>query len=154
VTTVASSALAGNHFLRGMSDDHLVRLAEASTLISVPAGHRFFRAGTAARQFWLIRAGQVAVDVDVPGQGRLIIETLGRGDLIGVNWFFPPFQWQFGAVSVQPTEAFQLDAGAVRQRCEEDPDFGYQVTRRLIEVVAKRLQATRLRMLEWSITPP
>jgi CRP/FNR family transcriptional regulator, cyclic AMP receptor protein len=153
VTAVPSSALAGSHFLRGMSDDHLARLAEVTSLVTVPAKHRFFTAGTVARQFWLVRAGQVAVDMDVPGQGRIVVETLGRGDLVGVSWFYPPFQWEFGAVAVQPTEAFELDAAAVRQRCEEDPELGYQITRRLITVVAKRLQATRLRMLEYWASP-
>ena len=146
---VPSSALTGNYFLRGMSDDHLARLAEVASVVSLPARHRMFTVGMVAKRFWLIRAGQVAVDVDVPGQGRIVVETLGRGDLIGVSWFFPPFQWQFGAVTIQPTEAIELDAAAVRQRCDEDPDLGYQITRRLVAVVAKRLQATRLKMVNF-----
>jgi CRP-like cAMP-binding protein len=153
MTGVSPSALAGNYFLRGMSDDHLARLAALTSVVTVPAGHRFFTVGTVARHFWLIRAGQVAIDVDVPGQGRLVVQTLGRGEVIGVSWFFPPFQWQFGAVAVQATEAFQLDAAAVRERCDEDPDLGYQITRRLVAVVAKRLQATRLRMIEFCAEP-
>jgi CRP/FNR family cyclic AMP-dependent transcriptional regulator len=52
-------------------------------------------------------------------------------------------------VATAPTEAFELDAAAVRQRCDEDPELGYQITRRLVTVVAKRLQATRRRMLEF-----
>jgi CRP/FNR family transcriptional regulator, cyclic AMP receptor protein len=65
-----------------------------------------------------------------------------------VSWFFPPFQWQFGAVTGQPTELFELDAAAVRGRCETDPDFGYEFTRRMIVVVATRLHATRIQLLE------
>jgi CRP/FNR family transcriptional regulator, cyclic AMP receptor protein len=149
MTGVRPAALVGNHFLHGMSDDHLARLAGMASLVTVPAGHRFFSTGTVARQFWLIRAGQVALDVDVPGNGRIVVETLGRGDLIGVSWFFPPFQWQFGAVAVQSTEAFVLDATQVRQGCADDAEFGYQITARLVAVVAKRLQATRRRMLEY-----
>src|SRR5260370_9995263 len=118
---VAASALAGSLFLRGVSDDHLARLAEVTSLTTVPAGHRLFTTGTAARQFWLIRAGQVAIDVDVPGQGRIVVETLGRGDLIGVSWFFPPVQWQVGAVALPPTQAVEPPAPAVRQRCGQHP---------------------------------
>ena len=150
MTGVSSAALAGSHFLRGMSDDHLARLAEMTSLVTLPPRHRLFTAGTVARHAWLIRAGQIAVDVDVPGQGRLVVETLGRGDLVGVSWFFSPFQWQFGAVAVQPTEAFQIDGTGVRRCCDEDPEFGYQITQRLVAVVAKRLQATRFRMLQFS----
>ena len=102
------------------------------------------------RQFWLIRAGQVALDIDAPGQRRIIVETLGRGEMVGLSWFLPPCEWQFGAVAVQPTEAFEFDAAAVRQSCEEDPAFGYELTRRLLTAVTGRLQATRAKLIDLS----
>ena len=147
MTTVTASALAGHQFLRGMPPEHLAFLAAHATLQTVPARHRFFEVGGSARHFLLIRAGQVALDLMVPGNGRVVVEAIGRGEVVGVSWFFPPYRWQFGAVTLQPTEAFELDAPAVRLRCEEDPDFGYQFTQRLIAVVARRLQGTRLRMI-------
>jgi CRP/FNR family cyclic AMP-dependent transcriptional regulator len=148
MTEVAVSALAGHRFLRGMPAHHLAFLAEVTTLVTVPAQHRFFEAGGVAKHFWLIRAGQIAVDLRVPGGGRAVIETLGRGEMLGVSWFFPPCQWQFGAVAVQPAELFECAAATVRRRCETDPDFGYEFTRRMIVVVAKRLQATRVHLLD------
>ena len=101
-------------------------------------------------QFWLIRAGQVALDMDVPGGRRIIVETLGRGDLVGLSWFLPPCQWQFGAIATQPTQAFEFDAAAVLRCCDEDPAFGYELTRRVLAAVAHRLQSTRSRLLEAS----
>jgi len=147
---VPASALAGHQFLRGMPGDHLGLLAGAASLVDVPAGHRFFAAGRMPHQFWLIRAGQVALDVDVPGRRRLIVETLGRGELVGLSWSLPPGQWQFGAVATQPTEAFEFDAAAVLRCCDDDPAFGYELTRRVLAAVAHRLQATRARLLEAS----
>lgn len=147
---VPASALAGHRFLRGMSPAHLGLLATAASLVNVPAGHRFFAAGRMPHQFWLIRAGQVALDVDVPGRRRIIVETLGRGELVGLSWSLPPGQWQFGAVATQPTEALEFDAAAVLRCCDEDPAFGYELTRRVLAAVAHRLQATRARLLEAS----
>jgi len=147
MTEVAAPALAGHRFLRDMPAPHLAFLAEVTSLVTVPAGHRFFEVGGVAKHFWLIRAGQIAVDLRAPGNGRTVIETLGRGDMLGVSWFFPPYQWQFGAVAVQPAELFECDAAAVRGRCETDPAFGYEFTRRMIVVVAKRLQATRVHLV-------
>jgi CRP/FNR family transcriptional regulator, cyclic AMP receptor protein len=144
---VAAAALAGHQFFRGMPAEHLAFLAGVTSLVHVPAGHRFFEAGTVAKRFWLIRAGQIAIDLRAPGDGRAVIQTLGRGEMIGVSWFFPPFQWQFGAVAVQPAELFECDAAAVRERCGTDPGFGYEFTRRMIVVVAGRLQATRALLL-------
>jgi len=148
MTNVTGPALAGHRFLRDMPAAHLAFLAGVTSLVTVPARHRFFEAGGVAKRFWLIRAGQIAVDMRAPGDGRSIIETLGRGDMLGVSWFFPPFQWQFGAVAVQPAELFECDAAAVRGRCETDPAFGFEFTRRMIVVVAKRLQATRTQLLD------
>ena len=148
MTDVVAPALAGHQFFRGMPVHHLAYLADVTSLATVPARHRFFEAGGVAQHFWLIRAGQVALDLRVPGAGRVVVETIGRGEMVGVSWFFPPYQWQFGAVAVQPTEVFQLDAGAVRQHCETDPEFGYQFTQRMIAVVARRLQAPRIRLLD------
>jgi CRP-like cAMP-binding protein len=148
MTGVAVQALAGHQFLRGMPAHHLAYLAEVTSLVTAPAQHRLFEAGDVAHHFWLIRAGQVAVDLRPPGEDRVVIQTIGRGEMLGVSWFFPPFQWQFGAVTGQPTELFEVGAAAVRGRCETDPDFGYEFTRRMIVVVARRLQATRIQLLD------
>jgi CRP/FNR family transcriptional regulator, cyclic AMP receptor protein len=147
VAEVAVPALAGHQFLRGMPAEHIAFLAGVTTLVNVPAGHRLFEVGGVAKHFWLIRAGQVAIDLRAPGDGRAVIQTLGRGEMIGVSWFFPPYQWQFGAVTVQPAELFECDAAAVRGRCDTDPGFGYEFTSRMIVVVAGRLQATRVHLL-------
>jgi len=145
---VAAPALAGHQFFRGMPAEHLAYLAKLASLVTVPAGHRFFEVGGVAKHFWLIRAGQIAIDLRAPGDGRTIIQTLGRGEMVGVSWFFPPFQWQYGAVAVQPAELFEFDAAAVRERCDSDPGFGYEFTRRMIVVVARRLHATRGQLLD------
>jgi len=145
---VAAQALAGHQFLRGMPAQHLAHLAEAASLVTVAARHRLFEAGGVAQHFWLVRAGQIAVDMQAPGAGRVVIQTVGRGEMLGLSWFFPPYLWQFGAVAVQPAELFEFDAAAVRGRCETDTDFGYEFTRRMIVAVAGRLQATRRQLLE------
>lgn len=148
MATVTAAALAGHQFLRGMPAEHLAFLADHATLLTVPTRHRFFEVGGPAQQFLLIRAGQIALDLLAPGEGRVVVETVGRGEVVGVSWFFPPYRWQFGAIARQPTEVFELDAAAVRRHCDEDPDFGYQFTRRLITAVARRLQGTRVRMIQ------
>jgi CRP/FNR family transcriptional regulator, cyclic AMP receptor protein len=65
--------------------------------------------------------------------------------LLGWSWLLPPQTWSFGAAA-SPVEAFEFDRRAVRACCETDPVLGYELTRRLARVVAKRLQATRIRM--------
>jgi CRP/FNR family transcriptional regulator, cyclic AMP receptor protein len=151
MTTHEAGVLAAQQFLRGMRDDHLTRLAAMCSHVVVPTGLRLFDEGQNADRFWLIDAGQVTLDVTVPGCRRLIIDTLGRGDVLGVSWLLPPFQWRFGAVATQLTQAFQFDARAVRAACDDDPVLGYALCSRFSAVLVRRLQATRARLLDTGI---
>ncbi len=148
MSTTDSPPLTAHPFVRGMSPEHIARLDEATRYVSMPAKHRIFEEGGTADRFWLIEAGQVALDLHVPGHGPVIIETLGRGDVIGWSWLFPPFEWLLGAITMQPTQAFEINGRAVRSMCEADPVLGHEITRRLIVVVVRRLQATRIRLLD------
>jgi CRP-like cAMP-binding protein len=144
---VTAEALAAHPFLHGMSHDHLVTLAEMASDVTFPAKHRLFEDGRSATRFWLLQSGQVTLDLHVPGQGRMNIDTIGMGELLGWSWLFPPYRWAFGAVATSPVKAFEFDARMVRARCTSDPVLGYELTQRLAHVVAKRLQATRVRLI-------
>ena len=148
MSTTNSPPLTAHPFVRGMKAEHIAQLSGVTHYVSVPARYRLFEEGGTADRFWLIEAGQVALDLHVPGHGPVIIETLGRGDVIGWSWLFPPFEWLLGAVTMQPTQAFEMDGRAVRGMCEADAVLGHELTHRLISVVVHRLQATRIRLLD------
>ena len=154
MTRQQTSVLGAQPFLRGMPSAQLAVLAELCEHVSIPSGERLFDEGSQADRCWIIDAGQVMLDASVPGQGRVIIETLGRGDVTGLSWMLPPYQWRFGAVARQPTQAFVFDARAVRAACDADPLLGYELSRRFSAVVVNRLQATRARLIEACSRPP
>ena len=144
---VTAESLAGHPFLHRMSRDHLAVLAGTARDVTFPARHRLVEDGGSATRFWLIQSGHVTLDLQVPGQGRMKIDTLGMGELLGWSWMFPPYRWAFGAVAARRVEAFEFDARAVRACCQADPVLGYDLTQRLAQVLAKRLQATRVRLI-------
>jgi CRP/FNR family transcriptional regulator, cyclic AMP receptor protein len=150
---VSVPALAGHAFLRGMPADDVARLAGAAALVSMPAGHRLFDEGAPADKCWLLTAGHVALDLHMPGRPNLIVETLGRGDVLGFSWLSPPHEWQFGAETVEPTEAFELDGVTVMALCDRYPELGYQLALRMLAVAVQRLQATRIRLLDLYAAP-
>jgi CRP/FNR family transcriptional regulator, cyclic AMP receptor protein len=148
MTTAEASALAEHTFLHGMSPDNVARLAGAAVTVAFPAGQRLFDEGARAGKCWLLTSGQVALDMHVPGQPNLIVETLGSGDVLGFSWLAPPHQWQFGAETVEPTTAFEMDGADVMALCESHPDLGYQLALRMLDAAVRRLQATRIRLLD------
>jgi CRP/FNR family transcriptional regulator, cyclic AMP receptor protein len=86
------------------------------------------------------------------GSGRVIIDSIGIGDLLGCSWLFPPYRWAFGAACVTAVRAFEFDAAAIRVRCAADPEFGAEFRERLLRVLARRLQGTRTRLIAGSMS--
>jgi CRP-like cAMP-binding protein len=144
---VSAAVLAAHPFLRGMSTDQLSVLAEAARDVTFPARGRLFEEGGNATRFWLIQSGHVSLDLHVPGEGPVVMETVGLGELLGCSWLFPPYTWALGAMAVTEVEAFEFDARTVRERCAADPGLGYELNQRVARVLAKRLQATRIRLI-------
>jgi len=147
VVEVTASGLVTQRFLRGMETGHLDALAKATSEVMFPARHRIFADGGYADKFWLIQSGCVALDVLVPGEGLVVIGRVGIGGLVGWSWLLSPYQWAFGAVCVTEVRAFQFNAQAVRGLCGADPALRDELTRRLFQVVAGRLQDTRARLI-------
>lgn len=154
MTSISPADVAGHPFLRGLPPAFAAQLAACATTTAVPARFRFFEEGGTADRFWLIASGHIALDVHAPGRPPLIIETIGEGELMGLSWLSPPPRtWQFGAVALKPTFAFEFDAAAVTALLDRYPELGYEVNRRLIVVLSDRLHATRLRLLDLYASP-
>jgi CRP/FNR family cyclic AMP-dependent transcriptional regulator len=148
VTETSYELLAAQPFLAGLADRHLRLLSYTASRSVLHAGSRVFSEGSRADRFWLINRGRVDLDTQVPGRGSVVVESLGAGAVLGWSWMFPPYRWHFGALAVETTFAVRLDAFGVRRLCDSDHDLGYQLTRRFMQVVVDRLQATRMRLLD------
>ena len=95
-----------------------------------PPASCLFREGAPAERFYLIREGAVALEVDAPGRGPLVIETLHEGDVAGWSWLFEPYRWQFDARATVPIATVAFDGACLRGKCEADHELGYQLMRR------------------------
>jgi CRP-like cAMP-binding protein len=135
-------------FLAGLSRTQLDHLLPWSRKATFAAGARVFEEGRRAERFWIIREGRVALETEVPGRGAVVLETLGPGAVLGWSWLFPPYRWHFSAAAGEVTLALEFDAAAVRELCERDPEFGFDLAMRFTKVVVERLQTTRVRLLD------
>jgi CRP/FNR family transcriptional regulator, cyclic AMP receptor protein len=148
VIEVTVDSLAAQQFLRGVRPKLLARLVPAVAVVELPARYRIFTEGGYAGKFWLIRSGEVKLGLDVPGHGVVVVEALGLGDVLGWSWLIPPHQWSLSAITAQPAELLEFDGSAVRAAFDDDPLLGYEITRRFVAVMARRLRATRRRIID------
>jgi CRP-like cAMP-binding protein len=76
------------------------------------------------------------------------IQVIGAGDVLGWSWLFPPYYWHFDARALEPTKVVFFYGTRLREHCETDHDFGFELMKRTADLTIKRLQATRRRLLE------
>ncbi|MFD5796504.1 cyclic nucleotide-binding domain-containing protein [Streptomyces diastatochromogenes] len=128
--------------------EHRVQLMQLAREVSFEAGTRLFEEGRRADRFWIVRTGTVALDLHVPGRRPAVIESLGHGELVGWSWHFPPHLWHLGGEAMTPVRAWEFDAEPVRAMCAADPAFGRAIALWIGLVVAQRLHASRVRLLD------
>ncbi|MBX7246159.1 MAG: cyclic nucleotide-binding domain-containing protein [Candidatus Sumerlaeaceae bacterium] len=138
-----------NHpFLAGADPALIKAMAAHAKPVRMEEGAVIYREGAESAEFYLIEQGRVALEVHTPSRGPMVIETLESGDLLGWSWAVPPFRKSFDARALEPTRAIAFDATAIRNLMEQNPALGYELLKRVIVVMAQRLQSTRIRLLD------
>ena len=135
-------------FFQGLEDRHIKLITGCAKNVRYDGGKVIFREGDPANQFFLIREGQVAIEVMIPHRGFTTIQTVQAGDLLGWSWLFKPYRWHFGARTQRPTRALAFDGKCLRGKCEKDHDLGYEFFKRFTQLMIDRLEATRLQLLD------
>ncbi|MEC4570183.1 MULTISPECIES: cyclic nucleotide-binding domain-containing protein [Streptomyces] len=123
-------------------------LASLARTVDMPAGTRVFEEGGEADRFWILCSGTVDLDIEIPGRGRTVVETIGADGLLGWSWLCPPRQWHLGAETREAVRAWQFDATAVRALCAERPALGLALVTLVAETIGERLRATRTRLID------
>ena len=140
--------LAAHPLFAGLDKEVTDLLGGCATNAHFAADTYLFEEGEPADVFYLLRAGDVALELRMPGRGRLTIETVHPGHLVGVSWILPPYRWRLDARAVGDVRATVVDAACLRNKCDADPRVGYQVMQRFLPVIAERLESTRIRLLD------
>lgn len=132
----------------GLTPEYLDLIAGCGTNRSFRAGELLLREGDQADRFFVIRDGSVALETFVPHRGPLMIETLHEADLLGWSWLVPPYRIELDARALGVVRTVSFDGVCLRGKCDADPALGYELMQRFAVVLAERLQATRLRLLD------
>jgi len=135
-------------FVRDLSQQHVQRLLAGASVVEFEAGEIIFREGEPANRFYLIESGEVELESKTARGGTVRIDTLQTGDALGWSWLFPGFAWHFQARAVQPTKAICCNGAHLLVQAEDDHDFGYELMKRVSQIVIHRLQASRQQLVE------
>ena len=139
----------GSHpFFAGLNADAMRLIAGCASNVHFAEGEFLFEEGHEANQFWVIRRGRVAMQLESPGQGAIVTDTMDEGEVVGWSWLVPPYRFFADGRAVTPVSATALDGACLRGKCEADPELGYQLLKRVTSVMYQRLQSTRIRLVD------
>jgi CRP-like cAMP-binding protein len=139
--------LAQHPFAREFQPQQIERLATQARTATFAAEQVIFREGDECNDFYLIVSGRVALEM-VVGNRVLRIQTLGDGDEFGWSALITGRGKHFQARALTPLAALAFDGSQLLENCRRDPELGFSLMYRLLGIVAERLQATRLQLID------
>ena len=147
-TTTLAPIIKEHAFFAGFDDATIDFVTGCAKNVRFEDGDDLARQGDPADQFYLIREGRVAISFPAPQGGNITIETVDEDDIVGWSWLMPPYEWQFDVTAVQPVRAIAMDGKCLRGKCEENHELGYMLLKRFAGIMAQRLEAARLQLLD------
>ena len=138
-------------FFSGFTMDQLVALAMTAEEITVPKDYYFLHEGDEVNYMHLVLEGEIALVITLPQKDKeIIVNTLGIGDLFGWSALVPPHSATAGVKAITPSRVVVFDGQQLRQRFENECEFGYLMMVKIAQVIRERLNALRIETLAYS----
>lgn len=142
-----STILHRHPFVSGFQPHHVDKLATLGKSAHFKADEILFREGEACNKFYLIVSGPVSLELALP-RNVIQIQRIGAGDGLGWSAALVGRGKHFQARALDDLETLYFEGQDVLAACREDPEFGFVFMLRLLEVVASRLRATRVQLVD------
>jgi CRP-like cAMP-binding protein len=134
--------------LRALTNTEVAFFESISTERSLSAGEILFEEEGSADAFYIVVDGRIGLELTSAGKEPIVIQTLGRGDLVGISWLFPPHRWNWRARALVDSELAAFDATAIRSEMERNRDLALEVLGVVSREIVDRLHRTRVQLLD------
>jgi len=134
--------LAGIQFLRGVSREHLEQIASVAEVHDYGTSEIAFREGEVADSVYLVVSGKLSLELSPSTTDCKHLVSVGPGEMLGWSALVENPRFAATAVVIEPARLVRIDGNRLRAICDEDPQFGYEFTRRTMRALAKRLTST------------
>jgi len=145
---VVTELLAQHPIFKTLDADTIEAIADHSSEIHVKRGVLIFRQQSEANQFYLVKSGEVSVEIPAIYGAPICMQTLGEAEVLGWSWLFPPYTWHFDARATEDSVLIEFNGAALRERCEQEPKIGYELVKHFAALMMDRLNASRRKVME------
>lgn len=109
------------------------------------SGQIIFREGDKSSYFHLLVSGDVALE-ETAGAEPVRVQTLHPGEAMGWSALAADSRTHFQARALSAVSTIAFPSSRIREACESDPEMGYALMKKLLDVVTERLDATRMQL--------
>lgn len=143
-----STLLSRTWFAADMPADVCRRMAAIAEVKDYPGGTIIVQEGVPCRALGIVLSGRIALRLSVPGVGERTIITVDEGDVFGWSALLPASVATSTGVTLGPTRVLLFEREQLAMALAADGDLAAAVYQRVLLAVARRLQATRLQLLD------
>jgi len=143
LTNVSSRLLREHPFFRDLPARFRDCIGDCAAPGVLEAGSFAFRKGEPAECCYLIRHGQVSLEMPVDGGDSVVVETLHDNEVMGWSWLVPPYRATLDARVLVPTTVIRLDGACLRGLIDADDRLGFVLYKRFKPIMARHMAASR-----------
>lgn len=140
--------LAEHPFFSELDTAALATISGCATNVHIRQNQLLLHEGDPADTFFAVRRGRVAIELRGATGRAVVLDSVHEGEIVGWSWLIPPNRWKFDARATTEVSAVAFDGACLRGKCEDDPALGYQLLGRVAQVMDRRLQSARVRLLD------
>ena len=136
-------------WLMDLSPDQLRELEKISGFRYLSTGEILFKEGDNDNLLYIVSEGSLGIEIYVPGQGQVCLYNAEPLDIVGWDRMTPVARHRITTITaIQKCNLIYFDGSALNELCESDKELGYILMRRLSNVIATRLLAMRIKLID------
>lgn len=142
------AALVRRHpFVEGFEPHQIEKLAALAREVRFAKDQVIYREGEECLDFYLVVSGRVVLEI-TPPSGAFHVDTVEPGDEFGWSAVLMGRERVLQARALADTHVLAFEGARLRELCESDKAFGYDLMHKLLASAAERLQAARMQVMD------
>jgi len=136
-------------WLMDLSQDQLRKLEKISGFQFLEEGEILYKEGDNDNLLYIVSEGSLGVEIYVPGHGQVRLYNAEPLDIVGWDSMTPVARHRITTITaLKKSNLIYFDGAALNELCEIDQELGYVIMRRLSNVIATRMLAMRLKLID------
>jgi len=136
-------------WLMDLSQEQLRKLETISGFRFLEEGEILYKEGGNDNLLYIVSEGSLGIEIYVPGHGQVRLYNAEPLDIVGWDSMTPVARLRITTIiALKKSNLIYFNGSALNELCDNDKELGYVFMRRLSNVIATRMLAMRLKLID------